>query len=256
MRAASLFVVVFIVFLFCQIAFSQDAVTLYHEMQAATGSVGAKAAVRDFDECVRADTWDDGGKPLGEVWKRTRWLRPDSLRLDQVGPGDTYVLYFNGVSGWEVLPDGTFHELVGRELSFARNYLKGTQPEFDPEQDANDVFTSPAPDIIDISTKDNPSYRREIVLDPKTLLPTKSEQISLADPEHPVAKQTLEYEGWKAFEGVEFPLRTINFHYGKRLADIRLVRIKLNTGIRPEDLALKPQGLSPAMSACRETAAE
>lgn len=42
-----------------------------------------------------------------------------------VGPGDTYVLYFDGTSGWEVLPGKHLTDLMGGELNFARNYLSG-----------------------------------------------------------------------------------------------------------------------------------
>src|SRR5215469_13859708 len=64
---------------------------------------------------------------------------PNLLRLDQIGPRDTYVLYFDGGldSGWEILPDlknpekfrttGKPIELVGGELRFARGYLSGFQ---------------------------------------------------------------------------------------------------------------------------------
>jgi hypothetical protein len=75
---------------------------------------------------------------MGEVRKRTRWMRnPNLLRVDQIGPRDTYVLYFDGDSGtgWEMLPDlknndkfkttGEAIELIGGELKFAQNYLSG-----------------------------------------------------------------------------------------------------------------------------------
>src|SRR2546430_338121 len=64
-------------------------------------------------------------KSHGVVYKRTRWTKPTVLRLDQVGAGDTYVLFFNGVSGWEILPDKGLVELTGDELAFAEGYAKG-----------------------------------------------------------------------------------------------------------------------------------
>jgi hypothetical protein len=62
---------------------------------------------------------------------------PNLLRLDQKGPRDTYVLYFDGGSGsgWEMLPGlknadmfkttGESIDLVGGELKFAKGYLSG-----------------------------------------------------------------------------------------------------------------------------------
>jgi len=96
------------------------------------------AAVRDVEEIVRAEARDANGSALGEVRKRTRWIRnPNLLRVDQIGPRGTYVLYLDGGSdsGWEILPDlqsadrfkttGKAIELTGGELDFARGYLSG-----------------------------------------------------------------------------------------------------------------------------------
>ena len=82
--------------------FSGDAGQLLQKMQQALGGARKIAAISDFEETVHTDTWDRNGNPLGEVRKRVRWIRPNLLRIDQPGRGDTYVLYFNGV------PDGRY----------------------------------------------------------------------------------------------------------------------------------------------------
>lgn len=229
----------------------QDAMQLFHKMQTALGGGERIAAIQDFEQCVRADTWDNNGKRHGQVYKRTRWIRPNVLRLDQVGPGDTYVLYFSGVSGWEILPDKGFAELAGDELAFARGYLNGLDlKSWLADRDSEKVFTASASDVVTISTKGDDSYKTEITLDAVTFLPVKESSISLADLSHPVTSQTRQFERWKTFQGVKFPRRIINFHGGKRLADIRLQEIKLDSGLRPEDLAIRPQGLRPEMSQC------
>ncbi len=86
----------------------QDGMQLFRKMQSALGGRDKIVAIKDFDQCVRADAWNNEGKAYGQVYKRTRWIRPNVLRLDQVGPGNSYVLFFNGVAGWEVLPDKGF----------------------------------------------------------------------------------------------------------------------------------------------------
>ena len=63
--------------LLCLPAFAQDAQQLFHKMQNALGGAEAIAAIRDFEETVRADAWDNG--------------------VDQVGRSDSYVLYVDGV---------------------------------------------------------------------------------------------------------------------------------------------------------------
>jgi hypothetical protein len=72
---------------------TQAGLLLLHKLQDALGGEKRIAAVRDFEETVRAEAWDASGAPLGEVRKRTRWMRtPSVLRLDQRGPRGTYVL--------------------------------------------------------------------------------------------------------------------------------------------------------------------
>lgn len=85
----------------CSSAWGQDGIALLHKMQAALGGARKIAAIRDRDEIQTATTWSPSGKLIGKVVKRTRWIRPNFLRLDQSGPGDSYVLYFDGTSGWE-----------------------------------------------------------------------------------------------------------------------------------------------------------
>jgi hypothetical protein len=98
---------------------------LFHKMQTALGGAEKIAAVRDSEENVRAVGWSRDGRPLGDVRKRTRWVRPSYLRLDQVGPGDAYVLYFDGTSGWEIRPEKPAANLARSELKFAQNCLSG-----------------------------------------------------------------------------------------------------------------------------------
>src|SRR5215471_12734264 len=117
---------------------SPEGLQLLHSMQNALGGAKNIAAVHDYEESIRALAWDSNGGALGEVRKRTRWMRsPGVLRLDQIGPRGTYVLFFDGASGkgWEILPDlrsadafkttGAAIELAGGELEFAKGYFTG-----------------------------------------------------------------------------------------------------------------------------------
>src|ERR1051326_3967209 len=80
--------------LFCRPACSQDGLLLFHKMQNALGGSRKIAAIRDFEQSVRAESWNGNtGQSLGEVRKSTRWIRPNYLRADQVRPGSTYLLY-------------------------------------------------------------------------------------------------------------------------------------------------------------------
>src|SRR5262249_15991626 len=59
-----------------------DGLQLLHKMQTALGGAAKIAAIHDYEETVLARTWNPDGTPLGEVRKRTRWMRsPNLVRL-------------------------------------------------------------------------------------------------------------------------------------------------------------------------------
>jgi hypothetical protein len=125
------------------------------------------------------------------VRKRTRWVRPNYLRLDQVGPDDTYLLYCDGAKGWEILPDKTVSDLVGGELKFAQNYLRDFNLNlWLADGDPHNVITSSAPHVLAIADKGPRSGKLEITLNPVTSLPVKQTTLSLADPNNPVPSET------------------------------------------------------------------
>lgn len=204
---------------------------LLHKMQHALGGANKIAGIRDLDWTVEAETFDHAGKPIGQVTKRTRWIRPNYLRLDQIGPGDAYVLFFDGVSGWEVLPGSTrVTGLAGRELQFANRYLTGFQMNLCvADRTGNSIITSPAPNVIRISS--GADYH-EITLDPATWLP--------ADPNTKILE-------WQEVAGVRFPAHEINSHSDDGSADIRTEKIVFNTGLKPEELRAKPSDSKPVL---------
>lgn len=236
-------------------ASSQEGLKLLHKMQTALGGAEKIAAIYDYEETVRAKIWNSSGAPMGEVRKRTRWMRsPNLLRLDQIGPRDTYVLYFHGDlgSGWEMLPDlknpdafkttGKSIELVGGELKFAKNYLSGFQ--FNgwlADRIPGYVVTSPAPNVLRIEHDGNAT---DFTLDPATWLPVKTAGVSLADPDRPVPAQ-MRYEGWTEVAGVRFPTHRSNYHSGIKLGEVIEAAIHLNSGLKPQELAAKPAGFVP-----------
>jgi hypothetical protein len=227
---------------------SQDGLQLFHKMQSALGGAEKIASIRDFEQTVRADTWDNDGNPREVVRKRVRFIRPSYLRIDQVGPDNTYVLYFDGTSGWEILPGGTLADLAGGELKFAQTYLSGLNLIFWlSDRDSSTVITSPAPNVIVVSTKADSSQTSEITLDPVTFLPIKQTGISYADPDHPVRQEVL-LDRWEVSGGVKFPQRISNFHDGRKLAEITVEQTILDHGIKASDLAVKPPDVKPVMS--------
>jgi len=234
--------------LLCPSVFAQDALQLFHKMQEALGGAENIAAVRDFEQRLRAESWDGNGRPLGEVRKRTRWVRPNHLRADQVGPGSTYVLYFDGTSGWEILPGTkTVAALVGGELKFAQKYLRDlTLNVWLADRDPRYRITSPAPNVVRISDGDV-ADQLDITVDPVSWLPVKTTSMSLADPAHPIPSETVTTE-WETVQGIRFARRWSVFRSGIRIAEATVEQTRVNSGLKPEDLSAKPPNFRPVLS--------
>jgi len=235
---------------------TREGLLLLHKMQDALGGAKRIAAVHDFDETIRAEAWDSSGAPLGEVRKRTRWLRsPSTLRLDQIGPRGTYVLYFDGGSGsgWEILPDLTSSDmfkttgnpitLAGGELQFAKSYLSGFEINLWLADTRGYTVTSPRPNVLRI---EHDGSTDDFTVDPVTTLPLKTAGVSLADPSRPVPAET-HYAEWKEISGVRFPTHRVKYHSGVKRGEVTTEAIYVNVGLRPQDLAAKPADLAPDM---------
>lgn len=232
-----------------------DGLRLLQRLQNALGGAQRIAAVRDFEERIRAQAWDGSGALLGDVRKRTRWMRtPNAVRLDQRGPRGTYVLYFDGASGsgWEILPDlrspdpfktaGAAIPLAGGELQFAKGYLSGFELNlWLADQIPGYRVTSSTPNVLRI---EHSAGATDFTLDPATNLPLKSAGVSLADPDRPVPSE-MRFEEWREISGVRFPTHRVNFLSGVKRGEVTTGDIRINVGLRPQDLAAKPADFAP-----------
>jgi hypothetical protein len=231
-------------------AFSQEGPPPpFRKMQDALGGADKLAAVRDLEQEVHAESWNGNtGQSLGEVRKRIRWIRPNHLRVDQVGPGMTYVLYCDGSTGWEILP-GTQNvaQLTGGELAFARMtvatfMLKTWLADRDPRYGV----MSPSAHVVRVTDGDV-THQLDITLDAMSSLPVKVRSDSLSDPTHPIPREELTTE-WETVQGIRFPRRWTIFHSGIRLAEVKDARTVVNTGLDLKDLAAKPPDGKPVLS--------
>src|SRR5262245_12891827 len=235
--------------LLCPTVFSDDGLQLFHKMQKALGGAEKLAAIREFEQQVSAQSWNGNtGVLIGDVTKRTRWIRPNYLRVDQVGPGSTYVLYSDGKSGWEILP-GTEKviDLAGGELTFAKNYIRTfTLNMWLADRDPTFKITSPSPNVVRITDGDL-SHQHDIKLDPASWLPVQTNTMSGADPAQPVPREEIVTE-WETVEGVRFARHWTVFRSSLKVAEATLELTKLNGGLKLEDLAAKPSDSKPVLS--------
>jgi hypothetical protein len=229
---------------------SQDGIPLFRKMQDALAGADRIAAVHDFEQQVRAESWDGNtGQSLGEVRKRTRWIRPNILRVDQVGPGSTYVLYFDGTGGWEIMPGSDKAVAIsGGELAFARKYIRDFKLNtWLADRDPSYRITSPAANIVRISDSDA-AHQLDITLDPLTSLPVKTTSISLADPAHPIPSDEVVAE-WETVQGIKFARRWTVYRNGARVAEATVERTAVNADLEAGDLGVPPPDMKPVLAA-------
>jgi len=231
---------------------SREGLALFHKMQAALGGAEKIAAIRDFEQQVRAVAINGNtGQRMGEVVKRTRWIRPNVLRVDQVGPGSTYVLYFDGKSGWEILPGTTSAvELAGGELKFAQAYIRGFRLNtWLADRDPSWRITSPAANVVRLSDGDL-AHQMDLVLD-SSFLPSKTRTVTLSDPANPVPAEEAITE-WETIAGARLPRRFSVYRRDALVGEATDEKTNINQGLRAEDLAVKPADFKPVLLASGE----
>lgn len=232
----------------CPSVLSEDATALFHKMQDALGGSEKIAAIRDFEQQVRAQSWNGRtGELIGDVRKRTRWIHPNQLRVDQIGPGSTYVLYCDGTSGWEILP-GTQQvtELAGGELTFALGYVLTFRPNlWLADRDPRWRITSPTPNVVRVSDGDA-AHQHDFTLDAVSSLPSKTNTLSLSDPAHPIASEEVVTE-WETVQGIRLARRWTVYRAGKRVAEATVELTRLNSGLKLADLVAKPSDYKPLL---------
>src|SRR5262249_41093023 len=151
-------------------------------------------------------------------------------RLDQLGhDNNTYSLYFDGTSGWEILPDKRVLKLVGDELKFAQAYLLNMDLKiWLADRDPRYLITSPAPNVIRISNKSDLQSTLDITLDPVSSLPVKSIHVSQEDSSSHGQTETG-FSEWKMVQGIRFPHRISMTKSGTPIAVITVDQIKLDS---------------------------
>src|SRR5262249_32037603 len=145
-------------------------------------------------------------------------------------------------------------ELAGGELRFAQKYLRDfVLNTMLADRDPRYRITSPALNVVRISDGDV-THQLDITLDPVSSLPVKipTASISLADPAHLIPTETVNTE-WETVEGIRFVRRWSVFRSGARVAEATVEQTKLNSGLKPADLAAKPSDLKPVLSPVEET---
>lgn len=208
---------------------------LLHRMQTAMGGAEKLASVKDTDWSADVSL-QAGPSGMMKAKQRNLLLLPGSLRQEQVLPFGKLTVYSDGKTGWMASPRGLtpmtpaiIHQVQGETF---RNLLTLALS----DRDASRTVTAAGDDTVEIS--DKAGQRAQLVLDPKTGLPSKEiyEQAGMGH----TAKVEENLSDWRDVSGIKVPFQIAIVQGGRKATDITITDYKVNTGLKQEDLSKKP----------------
>jgi zinc protease len=211
---------------------------LLKRAQQAMGGAEKLAGVKDFIELAEMTMSPDAGGL--KLKQQNRWVAPGIFRQDMELPNGKLVAYSDGKSGWvaQPPPQGV--------MPMPPPVLKQVQGEVFREwfslvlsdRDASRTVNAVAPNAVDISTAEGESVRVEF--DEATGLPVRQiyKETGMGGPPSEV-KET--YSDWREVDGIKLPFKALIEQNGKKSGEAAISEIKLNTGLKAEDLSKKPE---------------
>jgi zinc protease len=202
--------------------------------QEAMGGADKLAGVKDVTESAEMTMSPAAGGM--KMKQQIRWVAPGLFRQDQVLPIGTIVAYSDGKTGWLAMPQGV--------MPMTPQVLKQAQGEIFREavslllsdRDASRTVTAAGPKSVDISAADGQSVRLEF--DDASGLPSRMvyKEAAMGG-----AEVTETLSDWREADGIKMPFKVLMEQNGQKVGDVAISEIKINTGIKPEDLSKRPE---------------
>ena len=208
---------------------------LLARVQQAVGGADKLAAVKDVVETAEFHVDPAAG---GATMKRIeRWVAPSYFREDTQLPFGTITLYTDGKTGWMASPQGS-GPLGPAQLKPARDklvrlYFPLLLSDRLPGRTVNWI----AEGTLEISSGEGDAVK--LFIDGKTGLPAK---VQYASPQMggPAATIDETFDGFEEVDGIKVPNKMTIRQNGHKYADVIVQSLKINSGLKPEDLNKKP----------------
>jgi hypothetical protein len=203
---------------------------LLQKVQQAVGGGDKLAAVKDV---VQSGEMQLDASVGGIKMKQTNhWLAPGLFRQEAEGPFGKLASYTNGTSGWIKGPQGDA-ALVGPMLKQAqgeifRSYFHLLTSDRDPSRTVNYA----GPGAVDISDKNGNSLR--LIVDEATGLPLKTSYNGTQGP------MDEEWSDLRDVDGMKVPFKITLRQGTRKLADVVVQDVKVNTGATETQLSKRP----------------
>jgi hypothetical protein len=203
---------------------------LLQKVQQAVGGGDKLAAVTDV---VQSGEMQLDASVGGIKMKQTNyWLAPGLFRQEAEGPFGKLASYTNGTSGWIKGPQGDA-ALVGPMLKQAqgeifRSYFHLLTSDRDPNRTVNYA----GPGAVDISDKNGNSLR--LIVDEATGMPIKTTYTG------PQGAMDEEWSDLRDVSGMKVPFKITLRQGTRKLADVTVQDVKVNTGATEAQLSKRP----------------
>ncbi|MCU1232258.1 MAG: peptidase domain protein [Candidatus Solibacter sp.] len=212
---------------------------MLQKAQAAIGGADRLAAVRDYSMVAQYQI-DPAIQSLGgsKITQTDRWVSPTVFRQDSVLPSGAVAAYTDGKIGWIYTPQG-WGALAGSQAKqvfgdlfriYFRLFLS----------DRLEGRTINAIDDTTLQISDATGQVCSVEIDTQTGLPRK---ISYDTPQAagpPIYTEEV-YEDFRDIAGIKIPFKFAINQAGRKFADVVVNEYKMNAGIKPAELAKRPQ---------------
>lgn len=203
--------------------------------QQAVGGAEKLAAVKDMVEVAQLHVDPSWG---GITMKRTdQWVAPSFFREDTQLPFASVAIYGDGKTGWKSSPEGnaalSLEQLKPLRDKLLRLYFSMLLSDRLPGR----TLSWAGEGALEISDGQDSTAR--LFVDEKTGMPAKVEYLSVST-RGPASTIDETFDSFIDVKGVKVPNRLTIVQDGRKYADVIIESIKLNTGLKPEDLSKKP----------------
>jgi len=211
------------------------AVQLLARAQQAVGGAEKLAAVKDMLEVAELHVDPAAG---GVVMKRTdRWVAPTDFREDTQLPVGNVSVYADGRTGWMASPQARMPLPPAQLKPVQDKMLRLFFPMLLSDRLPGRTVSWIGEGALQISDGKGSTVR--LFVDEKTGMPAKVEYASPAL-NGPPSTIDETYDSFAEVDGIKVPNRITIIQNGHKYADVIVESVKLNTGLKPEDLSKKP----------------
>lgn len=216
-------------------ASAQKGRELLERAQQAVGGADKLAAVKDMLEV--AEFHIDPAAGGGNMERTDRWVAPSYFREDTKLPFGTIVVFTDGKSGWMAGPQGAGPIGPAQSKPARDKLLRLYFPMLLSDRLPDRTVNWTGDGTLEISEAEGDIVR--LFIDEKTGMPAK---VAYTSPQMggPGAAIEETFDSFEEVNGIKVPNRMTISQNGHKYADVTVRELKINAGLKPEDLNKKP----------------